>query len=507
MSRKQLQHLGLRSLITAVVLTAMFGLGAAASVILMPRAADENAEGFNVKAPNGEELDPGADAEDEHEEEGEHVALTKQAYQNLELRMGSVSKGDFWKSLLVPGRVVEIPGQSNLSISAPVTGIVEDVAVVPGQTLEPEKAFFKIRITDESLIDAQSKMLELLTRQEVAEQEIERLNPLIDSGAVSGTKARDLKYELKQLKAQEASLMQELSARGMPQSAIKQVRDSRQLTTLTSVYAAEFTRRRQNKSATTSDEAGVGYSVETLNVHPGMAVMRGDALCTVAYHLTLYVEGSAFQDDLPVLERIANEGWKVTVETHEHTHEHKHGHHGHSDLSLDLLRIDNHVDEETQTAKFFLELPNQVFQTRISEGRKFEQWRFRPGQRLHLRLPAERWQNQITLPADAVAVDGPNVFVFGVHQEDEESGQLEDSELAGERKKDDGSDAESEPDVFIELEPVPVRLLYRDDQTVVIADDGQVRLGEEIALNNAYKLYLAMKMQSGSGGGHHHHDH
>ena len=50
-------------------------------------------------------------------------------------------------------------------------------------------------------------------------------------------------------------------------------------------------------------------------------------------------------------------------------------------------------------------------------------------------------------------------------------------------------------------------MLYRDDKTVVIANDGQLHADDEIALNNAYKLYLAMKMQSGGGGGHHHHDH
>jgi len=55
------------------------------------------------------------------------------------------------------------------------------------------------------------------------------------------------------------------------------------------------------------------------------------------------------------------------------------------------------------------------------------------------------------------------------------------------------------------LEPVPVHVLYRDDQTVVIEDDGQLQMGDEIALNSANKLYLAMKMQAGGGGGHHHH--
>ena len=495
MSRKHLQRIGLRSILAALVLTAVFSLGAAASVLLMPHAVGEHSD--HEDDSHADESDPGH--EDDHEEEGEHVALTKQAFENLALRMGRVSKGEYWKTLLVPGRVVEIPGWSSLSISASVTGIVEAVDILPGQTLETEKALFSIRITDESLIDAQSKLLELLTKQEVAEQEIARLQPLVQSGAVSGTKVRDLQYELKQLSAQEGSMLQELATRGMPQDAIEHLRESRQLTTLAFVYAPEFTRVSQSGTTATIGDVSRGYSVESLHVHPGMAVGRGDSLCTVAYHPSLYLEGTAFQDDLPILERIANEGWMVTVETHEHDQ------HNHADIHLPLLRIDNHVDEASQTVKFFLELPNRVSHTRESDGRIFEQWRFRPGQRLHVRLPMERWMDQLTLPADAVVVDGPNVFVFTEHHHDDESEQGEGSLEMATNVEDPDQDEDHDHDVFMELEPVPVRLLYRDDTTVVIADDGQLSSDEEIALNNAYKLYLAMKMQSGGGGGHHHH--
>ena len=120
-----------------------------------------------------------------------------------------------------------------------------------------------------------------------------------------------------------------------------------------------------------------------------------------------YLVGTAFQDDLPILRRIIEENWKVAVATEE-SEEHTHSSH----LHLDLLRVDNHVDEETQTVKFYLELPNEVTHTRLRDGRKFEQWRFRPGQRLHMRLPQELWKDQVTLPAKAVVIDGPNVFVF-----------------------------------------------------------------------------------------------
>ena len=92
------------------------------------------------------------------------------------------------------------------------------------------------------------------------------------------------------------------------------------------------------------------------------------------------------------------------------------------------------------------------------------------------------------------------MFVFAEHHHEEE--ELPEQIVANDSRE--HSD-DHEHDIFLELEPVPVRLLHRDDKTVVIADDGQLHDDERIALNSAYKLYLAMKMQAGGGGGHHHH--
>lgn len=512
MSRNQLHQQGLRALLAAAVLTAVFGLGSATAGFLLNRDSlaghEEGPHDHDEETHDHEE--EAADHEheehdhDEHEHEDDHVALTKQAFANLQLRMGSISEGDYWKTLLVPGRVVEIPGRSNLSIPASVTGIVEQVNVLPGQTLESKMPLFTIRTTDKLLIDAQARLLEILTRKEVVGQEIARLAPLISSGVVSGTKTRELNYEVKQLEAQESAVRQELETRGMKDSAIDQLVAERRLETLNKIFPPDFSQA--NGMAKPAASGGVyGYSVEDLVVHPGLAVERGDPLCTVAYHPRLYLEGTAFQDDLPILQRIMDLGWRVTVDTHEHGYSHSHSHGEGSEIDLELLRVDNHVDESSQTVKFYLELPNEVVHTRDYAGGQFEQWRFRPGQRLHIRLPVEVWDSQLTLPADAVVVDGPNAFVFVEHHHEDEHEEESEHGIAAQSSFVVGEEGHEEEEPFLELEPVPVHLLHRDDKTVVIANDGQLKLGDEIALNNAYKLYLAMKMQSGEGGGHHHH--
>lgn len=494
MSRQPLLRAGLRALLQSLLLTSVFALGSGVAIYLYPHAIAE------VDDHDDEHHDDELDLHHDEEEEEDHVALTEQAYANLALKMGPAQRQDYWKTLLVPARVVEIPGRSDLSVSAPVTGVVEEVKILPGETLTADAPLFSIRLTDETVIDAQSKLLETLTLQDITEQEIARLNPLTDSGAVSRAKIRELEYELKQQKAQQSTLIQELRSRGLPQPIISDLLKKRELATTLSVLPPSFI-----DDETISETKTSGYSVEELAVHPGKSVSRGDQLCSVAYHSKLYLEGTAFEDDLSVLDRIVENEWKVTVE--QHTSDHAHS----NSLRLELLRVDNHVDEETQTVKFFIELPNEVARRRLTDGKLFEQWRFRPGQRLHLRLPVERWENQLTLPIDAVVVDGPNAFVFAEHHHENESaasGQSSKDAMEPETDTEDHGeedDDHEDHDVFIELEPIPVRLLHRDDKTAVIADDGQVLASEHVALNNAYKLYLAMKMQSGGGGGHHHH--
>ena len=100
----------------------------------------------------------------------EHVALTRQAFQNLGLKLDKVAARHYWKSRAVPGRVVEIPGRSKLTVSAPVTGVIDSVLVRPGQTAIPADPLFTLRITDEYLTAAQSKWLAGIARREIVKR-------------------------------------------------------------------------------------------------------------------------------------------------------------------------------------------------------------------------------------------------------------------------------------------------------------------------------------------------
>lgn len=493
----------------AMILTVVFAGGLATGLYWLPSASSELGDPDDHFADLQVETAQGHD--DRHPEGDEQVlALTEQAVHNLDLKLGRVARGDYWKTILVPARVVEIPGRSDLSVSAPVTGVITTVHVLPGQSFEADQPLFELRLTDELLTEAQSQLLAVLARRDVVRQEIERLTPLVDTGAVAASKRRESQYNLEQLEAEQAALVQELRGRGMPETAIDSVLQQRSLATSLKIFPPEFIRDEQ--ASTASDLTG--YAVENVYVHPGKTVTRGSDLCSIAYHQRLYIEGTAFEEDLPVLNRIMENDWPISAELH-------HMQRDHLDRpardSLRLLRVDNHVDEATQTVRFYVELDNEVTRRREEQGRTFALWKFRPGQRLHLRLPADHWHAQWTLPAEAVVVIGPNVVVFAKHRHGDEDHHKQD--LRGEdglevaAKRDPaaqlttapGQDPVQADEPFLELEPIPVRLLHRDDRTVVIADDGQLHADDFVALNQAYKLHLALQMQAAGGG--HHHDH
>jgi hypothetical protein len=82
-----------------------------------------------------------------------------------------------------------------------------------------------------------------------------------------------------------------------------------------------------------------------------------------------------------------------------------------------------------------------------------------------IRVPVEKWDERIVLPAEAVAEDGAEFFVF---------------EANGEH-----------------FDRRSVRVEYRDNDSVVIANDGALKIGATIAESAAHQLQTAMKNKQG----------
>jgi hypothetical protein len=84
---------------------------------------------------------------------------------------------------------------------------------------------------------------------------------------------------------------------------------------------------------------------------------------------------------------------------------------------------------------------------------------------MELRVPMERWEDCIVLPFEAVVEEGVETFVF------QQNGDHFD------RK--------------------PVTVEYRDQQSIVIANDGALSPGDIIVGRGAYQMHLALKNKAG----------
>ena len=254
-------------------------------------------------------------------------------------------------------------------------------------------------------------------------------------------------------------------------------------------------------------EDDLDYTVEALGVNPGGSVKQGEELCHLAYHRQLYIRGEAFEDDLHVLQEMRAAGETLTAEF---GHE-PFGEHGGATIrsGLEVLYVDNHVDSETQTYLFYVPLENDPAQD-VSDpgGRVFRTWTFKPGQRVHVRVPTQKSTGVMVVPLTALASAGAETYVFRkLDEEDHLADHDDDDHEDEEDHADHDQDNHDHENHFAEFGPVPVHVPRRNGAFAVIGEGGEVSVGDEIAMNGAYELLLAWKLQTSGGGGHHHHDH
>ena len=397
-----------------------------------------------------------------------------------------------------------------------------------GSRLSWANQLFDLRITDPLITSAQSELLRVLSKLEVSNKEIARLRPLATEGIVGQKRKRELEYEVEKLDAEKLTKIQEILARGLPKATVDHVIRTRELATRILVAVPNYTVGDRASSNAITKQVGLtgkpSYSVGGIHTHPGQAVQAGGKLCDLSYHGRLYIRGQAFESDVDALNRLNANGWGITAEF---GHQHHDGHrHTLRREKLKITRIDNHVSAEGLFS-FYIPISNEVAQEFRSEGRLYQQWKFRPGQRVHLRLPVEKHETKIKVPVDAVAVSGPNAVVFRKHagevsshdpmagvgiglpignHDDEGHGDHDDHDHGAHSDDNHGAHSDDEH-AFLVLEPVPVHLLHRGHDFVVIDPKGELQQGDEIAMNAAYKLQLAMQMAAGGGGHAHDHEH
>lgn len=386
----------------------------------------------------------------DHDESGS-VRLTEAAQENVGIRLEKAEPRTFERTISVPSMVVEMPGRSHVRVAAPLTGVVSRIYPLQGEAVEPGRPLFDLRLTHEEVVEAQAALLQTVEELDVVQQEIDRLKKIVASGAVAGKTLLQREYEKRKLEAVLRSQRQRLLLHGLTSQQIDGIMNDRSLLGGITVYVPRRDDSDKNPPRF--------FQVEELNVDPGQHVWVGDPLCMLADYSDLFIQGKAFERDVPTLERAAKGNWPVTAVIDDE------GNRGKPIRGLEIFSLSNTVDPSSRAFLFHVRLPNELIRDRrTDDGHRFCSWQFKPGQRMELLVPVERWADRIVLPRDAVVQDGAESYVF---------------------EKNDGH-----------FDRRSVRVEYRDQYSAVLADDGTIAPGATVVVAGAYQIHLALKNKS-----------
>jgi multidrug efflux pump subunit AcrA (membrane-fusion protein) len=426
-------------------------------------------------------------SEDEHHdhdhaghEESTSLELSPQARKNIGLTQGKVvpvKLQSFTRALTIPAIVVEVPGKTKVKVVAPMTGIVTNVSVIAGEAVQPGRELFKIRLTHEDLVQAQTDFLKTLGELDVEKKEITRIKEITDKGVIAGKVLLEREYAKEKLEAILKAQREALLLHGFSEGQVDQIRDSRRLIKEHQVYAPQLhdksgevqlqnmeIQRISAPAPGSQDYKNPGrksmFIVQSLNITKGDFVQAGDTLCVLADYQELYIKGQAFEQEADELTRCLQNKWPVEAIQEINDKEKELI----KDLKIDYL--DNQIETDARIFSVYVDLPNSIEHENVhTNGERFITWRFKPGQRMQLRIPVETWQKQIVLPVEAVVTEGVENFVF------QENGDHFDRR--------------------------PVHVLYKDQLWAVIQNDGAIFPGDKIALTGAHQMQMALKNKAG----------
>lgn len=409
----------------------------------------------------------------DHGPTDDRIKLTPQAQANLRLVVDAAIPEGYSRTLLIPGMVVDRPGLSDRGVVSPVAGVVTQIAIQPGDTVRAGATLYTLKILSEVFQQSQAELFKASRDLVIAREQIARVRGA--EGVLPATRIIEAENVERRLATSVTAYRQELLTRGLKPDQIDAVAAGKFVTEI-SVPAP--TRALDDKTlidatpgtAAPADKAPPNFEVKEIRAQLGEQVQAGQVLCTLANHQLLYVEGRAFKSEAGLLEKAAQNGWPVKAEFAEEAN----GWPATED-ALTIRHLANAIDPTSRTFAFYLSLQNQS-RAYTREGQTFLVWRFRPGQRVRLRVPVEQFADVFVFPAAAVAREGPDAYVF-----------------------------RQNGDVF---QRKPVNVLFEEQDTVVVANDGSIGAGQFFVRNGAAAIQRAIKAKAAAGGGGHEgHDH
>ncbi len=383
------------------------------------------------------------------------IELSPRGLKNIGYEPLVIGPSDFNRTLTLPAIVVERPARSQVHVTAPLTGLVTKVYAVNGEAVGPGEPLFEMRLTHEELVKVQTDYLRSLANLEIVDRELSRLQQL-GEGVIAGKRLLEQQYERQKLAAALKAEEQAMLLHGLTQAQVDMIGDTKRLFRAVTVYAPES--RHEEGDCTESHL----FTMQHVAIAEGEQIDVGHDLAVLSDHCTLHVEAIAFEDDAVAIRTAAQANRKVTARLLQTG--------GAKNLveGLEILYIADQIDPQSRALKVYLSLPNQVaFEKSLPDGKRYLEWRYKPGQRLQIRIPVETWEKQFVVSTEAVVDEGGETFVY--------------------RQNGDHFDQ------------VAVHVVYRDQSAIVIANDGALFPGDVIAGHGAFQMHLALKNKAGGG--------
>lgn len=402
-------------------------------------------------------------------QEAKVLKLSPQARKNLNLVAKAVKPQTYWRTIQVPGSIVDRPGHSDRGVTAPAVGAITEIHAFPGDTVKPGDRLFTLRLFSEYLQNTQSELFKATSEVQLVQEQKTRIEASVKAGAIPEARLIELDNQLKRQKAAIQAHRQDLLTRGLQPKQIDSISEGKFISTI-DVVAPQPVAAARNEPVIEQTEPqqtgnwqeGVAYEVQELKVDLGQQVQAGQLLSVLSNHHSLYIEGHAFKQEAPFLERAAQGGWPIEVEFAEDDRD------GWPQLDqvFQVRHLANAIDTATRTFDFFVPLTNQS-RSYEKDGHTFVVWRFRPGQRVRLHVPVEELKDVLVVPSGGVVREGPEAYVF------RQNGDL--------------------------FNRIAVQVLHEDRLNTVLANDGSVKPGLYLAQNGAASLNRVLKAQAASG--------